>query len=315
MIQTFLSVLPVFALIGSGWGVRRLGLLGPAAAREVNRLVVYLALPALLFDIITRTRLTDIWQPGFVAAFSGGAALAYFGGLALAAWRRPGQGGKAIEGLNAGYANTAFIGFPLLAATLGPWTQPLTLIASLLTVSVLFAVSIAGIEIGLSREPQPWRVARKVSLSLLKNPAVVSPIIAAGVSLAGWTVSGPIETYLHLLSAAASPCALLSLGLFLADRPHGSEDKGARERPGLIVALSATKLVAQPVMTFGFCRLLRLPWPATEAAVLIAALPTGTGPYMLAELYGLHAARTAQVILWTTLASLVTVPIVLTLMR
>jgi predicted permease len=137
--------------------------------------------------------------------------------------------------------------------------------------------------------------------------------MGAGISLAGWTVPGPIATYLHLLSAAASPCALISLGLFIADRPR--DDGASREQPGLVVALSATKLVAQPLLTLGFCRLLNLPRPATEAAVLIAALPTGTGPYMLAELYGLHAARTAQVILWTTLASLVTVPIVLALMR
>ena len=52
MISNLLVVAPIFSLILVGWIARRKGALGPAATREVNRLVVYLALPALLFDIM-----------------------------------------------------------------------------------------------------------------------------------------------------------------------------------------------------------------------------------------------------------------------
>ena len=56
----FLTVLPIFGLIFAGWAVRRLGALGEGALTELNRFVVYLALPALLFDVVVTARPAEI---------------------------------------------------------------------------------------------------------------------------------------------------------------------------------------------------------------------------------------------------------------
>jgi predicted permease len=53
--------------------------------------------------------------------------------------------------------------------------------------------------------------------------------------------------------------------------------------------------------------LFRLPPLLTHTAVLLAALPTGTGPFMLAEFYRREATVTAKVILVSTVVSLLTV--------
>jgi hypothetical protein len=45
----------------------------------------------------------------------------------------------------------------------------------------------------------------------------------------------------------------------------------------------------------------------THVAVLLAALPTGTGPFMLAEFYQREADITSNVILASTAASILTV--------
>ncbi|MFT4027968.1 MAG: AEC family transporter [Novosphingobium sp.] len=60
MLSVLLIVLPIFALILAGWGARRIGVLGPHATGELNRFVVYLALPALLFDIISNAHRDEI---------------------------------------------------------------------------------------------------------------------------------------------------------------------------------------------------------------------------------------------------------------
>ena len=75
MLSTLSVVLPIFAVIFAGWLARRLELLGPAATSELNRYVVYLALPALLFDVVAHARGHEIWQPGFIAAFGLSSAL------------------------------------------------------------------------------------------------------------------------------------------------------------------------------------------------------------------------------------------------
>jgi malonate transporter len=44
----------------------------------------------------------------------------------------------------------------------------------------------------------------------------------------------------------------------------------------------------------------------TPAAVLLAALPTGTGPFMLAKFYGREADVTSNVVLVSAIASILT---------
>ena len=65
-------VLPVFALILLGYLCRRSGRMGPTGASELNRFVVWLGLPALLFSLTAKADWAHIWQPGFLLAFSGG---------------------------------------------------------------------------------------------------------------------------------------------------------------------------------------------------------------------------------------------------
>lgn len=302
MISTLTVVLPIFALIFAGWLARRLGVLGPQATSELNRFVVYLALPALLFDIIAHARWSEIWQPGFVAAFGLGTGVIFALTIAVQRYRRRPLADAAIDGLNAGYANTGYLGFPLALATLGPAAMAPTLIASILTICLLFAIAIVLIEIGLQSESHPRDLALKVARSLSRNPLLIAPLLGALIPLAGASVPVPVESFLKLLGGAASPCALVALGLFMAAPRQGRESA-----LGLVGILVSCKLLLQPLLTWVFTLAFRLPAPLAHAAILIAALPTGTGPFMLAEFYSREADITSKVVLASTVLSVLTV--------
>src|SRR5471030_3097223 len=96
-------ILPVFALIVAGYACRKTNRLGPNASRELNRFVVYLALPALLFEIMAKARWAELDQPGFIGAFGLGCA----GIFALTVLGRLIQGrplpDASLDGLNAAY--------------------------------------------------------------------------------------------------------------------------------------------------------------------------------------------------------------------
>jgi malonate transporter len=303
MFSTLTIVLPIFALILAGWLTRRLGVFGAQATSEISRFVIYLALPALLFDIVAGAHWSQIWQPGFIAAFGLGCLLTFAAALLIRLRARP-LADAAIDGLNAGYANVGFIGFPLALAAIGRSALAPTLVATIVTVCGVFAFAIVLIEIGLGGESRSGaRLARKVAVSLLKNPLLVAPVLGALVPLSGQAVPASVETFLKLLGGAASPCALVGLGLFLAEkRPSGARTVGPT---ALLVAF---KLLLQPGLTWVLAALVfRLPPLLTHTAVLLAALPTGTGPFMLAELYGREADVTSDVILVSTVLSLATV--------
>ncbi|MFC2250939.1 AEC family transporter [Labrys portucalensis] len=312
MLSNLLIVLPVFALILAGWLARRSNALGPHATREVNRLVVYLALPALLFDIMANADPARIWQPGFILAFALGCALIFV--LALTIRLRQGchLADAAIDGLNAGYANTGFMGFPLILAVVGQSGMAPTLVATIVTVCVLFAVAIVLIEASLQSQARRRDIARKTLLALIRNPLLVAPALGAVVMVSGWPLPQTLDRFLKLLGGAASPCALIALGLFLAENTGRAAEAG-RKVEALLIGL---KLVAHPVATWVIAApILGLTPDAVHTAVLLAALPTGTGPFMLAEFYGRQALVTSRVVLATTILSVATLSLYLAVSR
>jgi predicted permease len=303
MLSTFLIVLPIFALVLAGWLARRIGVLGPNATTELNRFVVYLALPALLFDITSHAHWSDLWQPGFIAVF-GISTLVIF--VMTVAVRQRGTrhlADAAIDGLNAGYANTAYMGFPIALAVLGQEALAPTTIASIITVCVLFGVAITLIEIGLQSEARALHLVRKVAVSLARNPLLVAPVLGAIFPVTGFQVPAFSETFLKMLGGAASPCALVALGLFLA-----AETKRSDDSTSATAVLVTLKLVVHPIIAWVLASFVfHLTPTLTRTVVLLAALPTGTGPFMLAEFYAREAVVTSRVILISTMISVLTV--------
>lgn len=297
-------VLPIFALILVGFVCRKTNRLGDKAASEINRMVVWLCLPALLFKVTATSSWEQIWQPGFVMAFGAGCLLVFFSTLGWRLMQRQTLVEASIDGLSASYANTGYIGIPLCLLVFGqPGLEP-ALISSLIVVCVLFAVSVVCIEIGLQDEKQLGRAVLTVLRALAKNPLVVSPILGAGWAMTGLGLSEPVMHFLDMLAAATTPCALISLGLFLAQKQQGRKT-GAWP-------LVAIKLIGQPLLT-GYLafRVFNLPTLWAQAALLLSALPTGTGPFMLAEYYEREAGVVSRSILISTLCSLVTLGVLL----
>ncbi len=292
-------VVPIFALILVGYLCRKSGKLGPRAASEINLMVVWLCLPALLFKVTATATWAEIWQPGFVLAFGGG-TLAMF--LATLLWRLCSGHGLAtasIDGLSAGYANTGYIGIPLCALLFGDAGLQPALIATLIVVCVLFAIAVVCIEVGLQSEKHVGRAAAKVLRALAKNPLVIAPVAGGLWACTGLGIALPVMHFLDMLAAATTPCALVSLGLFLA--------QPAPQQKSSAWPLVAMKLVGQPLLTWVLAfKVLALPSMWATSAVLLAALPTGTGPFMLAEYYQREAGVVSKAILLSTMGSLLT---------
>jgi predicted permease len=309
MLSTIQILIPIFALILAGFVCRRRGILGPTACSELNRFVVWLALPALLFQIMAHASWQQLYQPGFVAAFGLACAAVFVLALVWRVCAGRHLADASVEAIAASYANTAYIGFPLTLMVFGNASLAPTTVATLLVVSVLFAIAVALIELGLQNERAPHKATLKVLRAMSRNPLIVAPAAGALYAASGLAVPGGVDAFLKLLGAAASPCALVCLGLFLAEKRPRAD--GSRESLALVVA----KLLVQPALTWWLAaRVFAMPAPLVNMAVLLAALPTGTGPFMLAEFYRREAYVTARTILLSTLGSLVSLTVLLRLM-
>jgi hypothetical protein len=119
--------------------------------------------------------------------------------------------------------------------------------------------------------------------------------------VSGLPMPAPLANFTKLLGGAATPCALIALGLFLAERKFDFQ-------PAVIARLVGLKLLIQPavvgVLAFGA---VTLPPVWAKTALLMSALPTGTGPFILSRLYAREGASISGTILVSTALSFATV--------
>jgi predicted permease len=277
--------------------------MGPAAVDNLNKFVVWMALPALLFQAMADITWEQINQPGYVAASTLAIALVFAASCALDRKRAGRLADVSLEGLAASYSNAGFMGIPLCIMVFGPESLPAVVLAILLTACVLFAFSIVLIEVDLHSSESAWRTARKVGNSLLRNPLVVAPVLGAIVAASQIPLPYALRQFTTLLGAAASPCALITIGLFLAQSQPGRTH-------GTVWRIVWLKLILHPLITFILVRWL-FPMPPLWAntAILLSALPVGTGPFMLAKLYDREPAITSRAILFSTVLSVATVSV------
>ncbi|MBE7209641.1 MAG: AEC family transporter [Gluconacetobacter diazotrophicus] len=308
------TLLPVFGLILAGYISGRFGWLGPGATDAINRFVVRLALPAELFGAVSNITRAQIDHPRFLFAYAGAmlatAAIAFAFDFRRPVSRPDRLSGATMEGLAAGYANTAFMGIPLCLGLFGPAGLPPVVLATLLTVCAQFALAIGLMEYDARAAAGPLAACRAALLSLGRNPIVLAPLLGALFDLSGLALPAPLQSFATLLGGATSPCALVAMGLFLFDTA------GGRVPLLPVIRVVAAKLVLQPALTAILVLwVFHLPPLWSRSAILISALPVGTGPFMLAKLYEREAAVATRAILLSTVLSLFTVSALLLVLR
>jgi predicted permease len=300
---------PIFALIAMAYASRRFNILGPNAYIELNRFVASLALPALIFDNVAHVTPAQLGQPGFVAAFGIGAFLVFAVPLLLNRDKRA-FSDRALDGLSACYPNTGYIGFPLAFLAYGAPAGPGATIAAVFTTCVLFGFAIALLEWDSHRGHAFGATAMKVGTSLLKNPIVIAPMLALPVTMGVFEMPAAADRAIKLLAASAGPCALVAHGLFLARGENSTERPWTAATRPLPLALVALKLIVQPLVTALLAvYLFGLKGMDAQLVVILSALPTGTGAFMLADVYKRDVEVTSTAILVSTVASAVALSI------
>lgn len=294
------TVVPIFGLILLGWACGKGGLLNGAATDALNRFVVYLALPALLFTAMANADLQVMAELGFVASFGIGTVITMLIYLWMSRHQNIEYLPRMINCLSVGYSNAGYMGIPLILLVFGQHALPIAVIGAVMTVVVQFSLVIIVIEVHRARGRSLLPALKKIALSLLKNPILVSTALGIGVSAIGLKLPVAIMGGIDQLAKAATPCALLTIGLFIAQAKARTGGRAVTE----IVLL---KLFVHPFIV-GVLALFVFDLDPLWAwcAILATALPVGTGSFMLAHLYHQDASTSARSILVSTIGSIVT---------
>ncbi|MFH1157291.1 MAG: AEC family transporter [Pseudomonadota bacterium] len=301
--NAFLSIVaPVFLIIGLGAVSARMGFFRGEAQKTLSLYVFYCALPCYLFLAMTRVPPALIADTGYIAAYAISMAIAGSPGwfLARRVFRRDGSG-SLLAAMGACYANSAYIGIPVIVMAFGQ-PGPIVMITLFQVIVVLTAV-LAGIGIYQKHGVLSLRALREIPRAVLLNPIVWGSFLGILFALQGWQVPVILERGAQLLGDAAIPTALFALGLSLGDKrpplPTGSR--------ALVYALVFLKNVVHPAAAFLIGRyLFHLGEPWLAALTVIAALPSGMNTFVFAHRYDVFVAESGQVVFLSSAMSVFT---------
>lgn len=300
------AAFPVFALVACGVLAGRFRLINPGSSEALNRFVYAFALPAMLFIAVYRGSLDELLGSG---SFLLGVVLATFG-TALAGFLLSRYAGRAtpaesvMRALNASFANTGYLGIPLVSVAYGERAALPAALATVATNIVSFAVAIVCLE--LLANPRGGGVGRALA-GVARSPLIWPIALAIAVVATGVKIPLPVERFASLLAAAAGPCALFAIGLFVSQL-------SIREGFRASWPTSALKLVLHPALMAALAYSLLAVDPLwAKVAVVCASLPLGATAFVLAQRYRILEAETSTGAVLSTAASVLTVSAVMML--
>lgn len=302
MTEVLSLALPFFGLILLGFASGRLVQLPESGLAWLNYFIIYIALPPLFFQLVSRTPFEQLANGRFILITTMATAVTFWLAIGVGLWQRRGNLAEAaIVGTVGAYANVGYMGPGLTLAALGTAAAvPTALIFTFDSVFFFAAVPFLMALSGIERESR-LVMALKVARSVFTHPFIVATIL--GVIFAGLQIRPPaaVDKILDYLANAAAPCALFTLGVTVALRPLSSV-------PAEVPVVVAIKLIVHPLIAWlllsavgGFEPV----WIYT--ALLMAALPPALNAYVMARQYEVYVSQSSAGILVGTLASIVTV--------
>lgn len=293
---------PFFGLIFLGYGAGKLMDLSKDGLAWLNFFVIYLALPALFFQLLAETPIEQLGSWGFIISTTVVTAVMFALAFLVGYLKTRGDVRvSAIQGLVGSYSNIGYLGPGLTLAALGPAATVPTALIFCFDSAFLFVIVPILMSIGGREQEGALRTAFTILKRILTHPFIVATI--AGIAAAAIDFQPPeaVDRLLSMLRAAAAPCALFAIGVTVSSR-------SIRRVPAELPVLLAIKLVLHPVLIF-----LTLSWVGgidplwIATAVLMAGLPPATNCFVLASQYQVYVERASSAVLIGTIASVVTV--------
>lgn len=175
---------------------------------------------------------------------------------------------------------------------------------------MLFALGL-GVEVGMWTAGVAILGGRKISrdtLRLLCNPPLIAVAAALLLNLGGVNslVPSALDAAWHMLGVCAVPIGLLLTGALLAD--HAT--LGVLKTGWSTTALGlAVRLGALPAIMLSAALFLPLDTALRQVLVVQAAMPSAVFPIILTRLHHGDMPTALRVVIGTSLASLVTIPL------
>lgn len=273
--NTFTTVIPIFAIILLGWISRKKGFIHADFVGPANALVFYLALPAMVFSVISRATLTAHFNMDILVITISTAMVSF-----IIAWIS-GKTHRLKQGQLGSYIQTSFhgnLGYVGLAVAFYYLGEDGLVKASILTGFLMIVQNLLSV-LSLTfntHQPDPAGHGRTIFRNIAGNPVVLSAMIGIVFSFFNVPIPLIVQQSLDILSGLALPMALLIIGASISFQE-------TRHRIKWVLSTSAIKLILMPGLGYAAFRALSISPGDYLPGLILLASPTATISYVMAK--------------------------------
>ena len=304
MISTiFPIVLPVFLVIIIGYILKFTGLVKGAFTYELNRLIYFVALPALLFHKIATANFSASFNPKLLAIMVCSTIACCVFSYLYAAIRgyEPQVKGAFCQGSFRG--NYAYIGLAIVYSAYGEEGLAIGGILLGFLVPLLNLLSIAALIMAQKKQTMNYG-APFFFKQILYNPLIIASLTGILWSFLSWPIPIVVDRAFSIVTGMALPLALISIGATFSLKKF---------RGDMAVAFLATsnKTVFLPLVTALLLWFFGIRGQEFAVGVLFAGTPTAAAAYIMAQQLQSDAELSGTIIALSTLCSLATYTMIL----
>lgn len=298
MLSLFVNVvLPVFIVAGIGYVVEKR--LHPPIA-PLNQLVLYVLMPCLVFTSLLTIDFRSE-EPVRITAFAFLLAFAMLAvALVIVRAARLDRVTTSAFTLTAAFPNLGNYGLSVVLLAYGQ--EGLAIGVILLAVQSLYGITLA-IFIASSGHASLHRSLGEV----FRQPMIYAVVAGLFFNLTRFPVPGFVSSAITLPSQAAIPLMLLVLGMHFAGTSRIDERR-------LVSVAVFTRLVIGTLVGWALVRALGIEGVARDVMIIGAAMPTAVFTILTATQYNARPRFVSDVVVVSTLVSIVTVTVVLALL-
>lgn len=299
-LDTLCEMLVLLFAIVLGYGANRMGIMGGEMDQKVSKLLLTFTLPSMILAAVV----TGDALPGLTEVLSVlKVALVFYAmeALFMLAVPRFLGGSPAQKGVwryALMFPNVGFIGYPVAVALFGQ---------EALFYAVVLALPFNLMSFALG--PLLLVGAKRFRLRQMFSPCVIASFLALVLALSGLRPPALVGEMLDFVGGITVPLSLLLVGSLLAGLPAGQVFASPR-----LWILSALRLLVMPVGLWLLLRGMDISYMVLGVAVTQMAMPTAVNGSMLCMEYGGDTRCMAQITFLSTLASIVTIPVIAALL-